>query len=158
MTKYTVNIGENSYLLSSEDIQKLDAVNTGKKVHILEGATSIEAKLISSDLNSKTITISVGGKEIIATIEDEYDRLVDELGFTSETATVIKDINAPMPGLVLDILVSVGDAVETGTQLIILEAMKMENVLKSQGEGVIKEIKINKGDAVEKGQLLIVLE
>lgn len=158
MTNYKVTIGENTYEMSRADIQTLDLVDSNDSVHLLEGTNSNKAELISFDLNTKTFLIRVNGKEIEATIKDEYDLLVDELGFTTEAVLVIKDINAPMPGLVLDILVSVGDTVEAGTQLIILEAMKMENVLKSQGEGVIKEIKINKGDAVEKGQLLIVLE
>ena len=158
MTNYKVNIGDNNYKLSIDDIQNLDLVDSNGSIHILEGSASHEAKLISFDLDTKNFVISVGGKEIEATIKDEYDLLVDELGFTAEAVSVIKDINAPMPGLVLDILVNVGDIVEKGTQLIILEAMKMENVLKSQADGVIKEIKINKGDAVEKGQLLIVLE
>lgn len=158
MTNYTVNIGESSYDLSTEEIHNLDLVDSGRSVHILEGPRSQQAKLVSFDLNTKTVIINIGGKEIEATIKDEFDQLVDRLGFTSESVLVIKDINAPMPGLVLDILINVGDTVEVGSQLIILEAMKMENVLKSQGEGVIKEIKVNKGEAVEKGQLLIVLE
>lgn len=158
MTQYKVQIGEHTYELSTDDIKNLDIVDSQGAVHTLEGSVSHLAKLKSCDLNSKTVLFTVSGKEIEATIKDGYDQLVDELGFTTESAVVIKDINAPMPGLVLDILVTVGDVVEVGSQLIILEAMKMENVLKSQGEGVIKEIKINKGDAVEKGQLLIVLE
>lgn len=158
MTNFKVNIGDDFYELSTDDIDTLDIIDSNDSVHLLEENSSIQAKLISADLDTKTMVISIGGKEIEAVIKDEYDQLVDELGFTNEAIAVIKDINAPMPGLVLDILVSEGDSVETGTQLIILEAMKMENVLKSQADGVIKEIKINKGDAVEKGQLLIVLE
>ena len=63
-----------------------------------------------------------------------------------------------MPGLVLDVMVAEGDTVEAGTPLLILEAMKMENVLKSEGDGTIKSIKITKGEAVEKRQLLIEIE
>jgi biotin carboxyl carrier protein len=63
-----------------------------------------------------------------------------------------------MPGLVLNILVSPGQAVQKGDPLIILEAMKMENVIKAAGEGHIKAINVLKGAAVEKGQLLLELE
>ena len=63
-----------------------------------------------------------------------------------------------MPGLVLDVKLNVGDSVEKGDSILILEAMKMENVLKSPAEGVVKSIHINKGDAVEKNQLLISFE
>ena len=60
-----------------------------------------------------------------------------------------------MPGMVLNILVTEGQEVKKGDALIVLEAMKMENILKSPTDGVIKKIAINKGVAVEKNQLLI---
>ena len=63
-----------------------------------------------------------------------------------------------MPGLVLDIPVEVGQEVEKGEGVLILEAMKMENVIKSAGVGTIKAIHIKQGEAVEKGQLLIEME
>ncbi len=62
---------------------------------------------------------------------------------------------AKMPGMVLNILVDEGQEVKKGDALIVLEAMKMENILKSPVDGVIKKIAINKGVAVEKNQLLI---
>jgi biotin carboxyl carrier protein len=51
--------------------------------------------------------------------------------------------------------VKAGDSVKAGDQLLILEAMKMENILKSPGEGVVKTVKVKKGDTVEKNQVLI---
>ena len=68
---------------------------------------------------------------------------------------VIKDIKAPMPGLILDIMVEVGQEVKKGDALMILEAMKMENVLKSTGEGTITSIEVEKGQSVEKNNILI---
>jgi biotin carboxyl carrier protein len=65
---------------------------------------------------------------------------------------------APMPGLVLQVCVSVGQGVKTGDALLRLEAMKMENDIESQTEGKIKEILVKKGDEVQEGQLLMVLE
>ncbi|HNM32873.1 MAG TPA: biotin/lipoyl-binding protein, partial [Chitinophagales bacterium] len=65
---------------------------------------------------------------------------------------------APMPGLVLDILVEAGQAVNKGDNLIILEAMKMENIIKASGSGTVKSIHVQKKDAVEKNQLLIEME
>jgi biotin carboxyl carrier protein len=60
-----------------------------------------------------------------------------------------------MPGLVVNILVAEGDTIAKGDALLVLEAMKMENIIKSPGEGVVKKININKGQAVEKNQVLI---
>ena len=74
------------------------------------------------------------------------------------SAQVVKDIKAPMPGLVLQISVGPGDTVEKGDPLLILEAMKMENVLKAPGSGTVKKVSVNQGQAVEKNQLLIEME
>ncbi len=66
-------------------------------------------------------------------------------------------VRAPMPGMVLKVMVAEGDAVEKGTPLLILEAMKMENILKADADGVIEKVHVREGAAVEKGQLLISL-
>jgi biotin carboxyl carrier protein len=63
-----------------------------------------------------------------------------------------------MPGLILDINVTEGELVAEDTPLLILEAMKMENVITSPREGVIKSITVKKGDTVDKKQLLISYE
>ena len=67
------------------------------------------------------------------------------------------EIHAPMPGLVLEINVSEGQEVEKGDPLLILEAMKMENVIKAPGNGIIKKIHVEKGNPVEKNELLVEL-
>lgn len=155
---YKVTIDQHEFELKYDDIAQLDIIDSNQGLHLIDRNLSQEIRLLSCDMESKTLVIGLNGKEFIATIADEYDQLVDQLGFTKESAIVIKDIKAPMPGLVLDIVVTVGQTVEKGSQLVILEAMKMENVLKSPTDGVIKEIVVENGDAVEKGQLLIVLE
>ena len=66
-----------------------------------------------------------------------------------------KYIGAPMPGLILDVVVSEGDEVEKGDKLLVLEAMKMENILKSPEDGSIKKIKVRKGKVVEKNDMLV---
>jgi len=60
-----------------------------------------------------------------------------------------------MPGLIIDLKIKAGDTVKSGDQLLILEAMKMENIIKSPGDGIVKFIKVKKGDSVEKGQVLL---
>ena len=60
-----------------------------------------------------------------------------------------------MPGVVVDIVVGVGDSVVKDDPLVVLEAMKMENMLKSPSDGVVKSINIKKGDTVEKNRILI---
>jgi biotin carboxyl carrier protein len=63
-----------------------------------------------------------------------------------------------MPGLVKAVNVKVGDEVQRGTSLVILEAMKMENDLTSPGPGVVKEIKVEAGAKVDQGQALVIIE
>ena len=66
-------------------------------------------------------------------------------------------LRAPMPGLVLEVCVSVGQGVKRGDALLRLEAMKMENDIESQVEGKVKQILVAKGDEVQEGQVLMVL-
>ena len=63
-----------------------------------------------------------------------------------------------MPGLIMSVLVKVGQEIEAGTPLLVLSAMKMENQILAQGAGTIKSIEVNVGDAVDKGQLIIEME
>ena len=76
----------------------------------------------------------------------------------SMTKVEIKELKSPMPGLVIKIDIKPGDSVAKGDPLMILEAMKMENQIKSKGDGVIAEILVNEGQAVEKNELLIRFE
>jgi acetyl-CoA carboxylase biotin carboxyl carrier protein len=69
-----------------------------------------------------------------------------------------KYIVAHMPGIISEILVNVGDQVQVDDELIILEAMKMENPICAQNAGIVKEIKVKGKDKVDNNQLLIVLE
>ncbi|MBN2727186.1 biotin/lipoyl-binding protein [Candidatus Mcinerneyibacteriota bacterium] len=67
-------------------------------------------------------------------------------------------VTAPLPGLILEILVKEGDMVKAGQDVLIMEAMKMENEVQSPQEGTVKEIKVRRGDSVYEGDILIVLE
>ena len=91
-------------------------------------------------------------------IKDSLDLLVDQLGLAVTNNERVDSVLAPMPGLVLKMMVAKGDAVEEGQPLLILEAMKMENVIKSPTAGVIKSIDVEVGAAVEKKKVLLVFE
>ena len=81
--------------------------------------------------------------------------MLHSLGMDNLASKKVADLKAPMPGLVLEIAVKVGQEVAKGDTLLILEAMKMENVIKSPTDGVIKSIAVNKADTVEKNQLIL---
>jgi biotin carboxyl carrier protein len=71
---------------------------------------------------------------------------------------VTEGVWAPVPGKIVDVLVKAGDSVEEGQALIVLEAMKMENELRSPKKAKVRAVLVNKGDQAEKGQLLVALE
>ncbi|MDR1348109.1 MAG: biotin/lipoyl-binding protein [Prevotellaceae bacterium] len=66
-------------------------------------------------------------------------------------------IKSPLPGVIIDVCVKIGDAVKTGQKLFVLEAMKMENSINAESDGKVTEIKVNKGDSVLEGADLIVI-
>lgn len=159
MPKYQVTINQNDYPIEAADLAALDVHSpTPGHYHLLRGGKSYHIEVLDLNLAQKTIDLTVNGRPQTLKINDETDQLVKALGLTVVTATKSKNAVAPMPGLVLDIMVAVGDEVAADTPLLILEAMKMENVLKSEGDGIVKSIAVTKGDAVEKKQLLIEIE
>lgn len=115
-------------------------------------------RICSLDPEQKTFEIAVDGIKIKGEGMTELDLLIDQLGFHSNAAHSVKEILAPMPGLVLDIKVSVGDSVNETDPLLVLEAMKMENIIKSPGSGTVKSISVKATDAVDKGQILLEFE
>ena len=112
----------------------------------------------SFDPNTKSYTLTVNDVPVQLSLKNELDQLIDELGLKSQKEENVSQILAPMPGLVVSISVSVGDEVNKGDALLVLEAMKMENVLKSKGSGIVKSIQVSQKDKVDKGQLLIEFE
>jgi biotin carboxyl carrier protein len=128
------------------------------KFHILVDNQAYQATLVGADYVNKTFEIKVNKKTYQVQVKDKFDQLVDQLGFSNMAAKKINNIKAPMPGLVLDILVKEGDVLQKGDSVLILEAMKMENVIKAEGDATVKEITTQKGNAVEKNQILIEFE
>lgn len=123
--------------------------------HVLRNAVSYAVEVLHTDAVTKTVTLKVNGNTYEAVLKDKYDELLHALGMDGLASRKVNELKAPMPGLVLDVVVAEGAAVKKGDALIILEAMKMENILKSPTDGQIKKISVKKGVAVEKNQLLI---
>ncbi len=141
------------------EIAASDILEIGEgEFHVLKNNTSYNATIQSIDYQNKTATVRVHNQTYQVNISDKYDQLVKKMGLSIASNAIARDVKAPMPGLVLDILVEAGQAIEKGDSLLILEAMKMENVLKAAGSGTIKSIEVAKGAAVDKNQILIELE
>ncbi len=102
--------------------------------------------------------VRVNGEAYDVRITDELDDLIERMGLSAKTTHAIADIKAPMPGLVVQVLVQPGEAVRKGQPLLILEAMKMENIIKAPGDATVEEVFAEAGQAVEKNQLLLRLD
>jgi biotin carboxyl carrier protein len=133
------------------DIQQLNE----SSYHIINGLRSYNAEVVSFDKSAKTAQIKVNGNLYVMTVKDQFDILLDQLGLSALNANKISDIKAPMPGLVLKLFVSEGAHVKKGDNLLVLEAMKMENIIKSPADATVKSVKIKPGNKVEKGQVLL---
>jgi len=128
------------------------------KFHILQNHKSYNLEVIHADYKLKRFSIKVNDNIYDLNLQTELDALLEKMGMSSVSDEKMDNVKAPMPGLVLDILVEIGQAINKGDNLVILEAMKMENIIKANGTGIVKNIKVNKKDAVEKNQLLIEME
>ncbi len=155
MSTYKITINDQYELeLAQQDLIEIVSVNDHER-YVAFANKSFSTQVLETDFPSKSVTLKINGNIYRAKIEDEYDELIKKLGYHSKSEDVISEIKAPMPGLVLDIAVEEGQEVTKGEKLIILEAMKMENVITSPGSGTVSKIVVAKGDAVEKDQLLI---
>lgn len=126
-----------------------------RKIHLIQGARSLEAELLAIDLETKTLQIRLGHKTTTLHLKDRFDLLLEKMGMNSAESGSPKEIKAPMPGLILDLKVAPGDVVKKGDVVLILEAMKMENSIKSPGDGIVKAVNVSLKQSVEKNQVLI---
>ncbi|MBC7407456.1 MAG: acetyl-CoA carboxylase biotin carboxyl carrier protein subunit [Arcicella sp.] len=126
--------------------------------HILYNNRSFNAEVLEADYQTKSFLIKINKSKYSISLKDRFDILLDQLGMSNASAVKVNDLKAPMPGLIVDIKVQVGDTVKKGDTILILEAMKMENILKASGDGKIKAIKIVAKQNVEKNQVMIEFE
>ena len=158
--KFQFNIEKNKEKLQLKDeIIEWDIIKNESGIfNIIWKNKVYNAEFIKADPLEKSFIIRVNGNNYDVKVKDKYDILLKELGLENLNSIKVNQIKAPMPGLVLKILLKNGDLIKKGDSVLILEAMKMENILKSPGDGKIKAIKVKQGQAVEKNQVLIELE
>ena len=152
---YAVDKSANDILVNGEksnaDIRQLDAA----KLHIIDNLRSYNVEVVSFNAAEKVAEIKVNGNTYTVNAKDQFDMLLEQMGLSNLTANKISELKAPMPGLVLKVFVTEDTEVKKGDNLFILEAMKMENIIKSPADVIIKKVKIKPGDKVEKGQVLL---
>lgn len=121
---------------------------TGTKLHIIDNI----------EVEKQAVSFSIDGKFVKTVVKDDQELLLERLGFSTEELASAGLLEAPMPGKILELLVSEGDEVEEGQPVVILEAMKMENELKAPTAGMVASIVVSEKDNVEKNQTILEIE
>lgn len=124
---------------------------------ILANGKSFNAIVEHIDRSAKQLHLKINGNHYTLAIKEPIDQLLQKMGLNITQGKKADAIKAPMPGLVLKIMVEEGQALKKGDPVLILEAMKMENVFKAPADAVVKAIKVTERKAVEKGEVLIEL-
>jgi biotin carboxyl carrier protein len=152
---YDVEVNANGISLNNELKNISFATVNENQFHILLDQKSYNVEIVSINAETKTASMKVNNRIYECEIKDQFDDLLKSLGLDNLSAKKINDIKAPMPGLVLKVLVNEGQEFKKGDNLVVLEAMKMENILKAPVDGVVKSIKIKPGDKVDKNEVLL---
>ncbi|MFY7908491.1 MAG: acetyl-CoA carboxylase biotin carboxyl carrier protein subunit [Emticicia sp.] len=126
--------------------------------HIIKDNQSYNAELVEANYAEKIFKLKINGTIHTVNLKNRTDLLLEKMGMSSAASAKLNNLKAPMPGLIYEMKVKVGDEVKKGDVLLILVAMKMENAIKAAGDGIVKSIKTNTGDSVEKGQLIMEFE
>lgn len=114
---------------------------------VMEEAT--ESNRLKLKINHRVFEVNKKGS---------LDDLIKAMGLDKPKVKKLKELQAPMPGRIVNVAVAIGDELNVGDEILSLEAMKMENVLKAEGVGIVKSINIGTDDVVDKGAVLIEFE
>lgn len=144
--QFTVN-GEKKDL----DILRLNDTN----YHIIYKNKSFKVSILQHDIQNKIFEISVNQHPYQVKLQDDNDLLLEKMGIRKNSIKKADELIAPMPGLIIDIRVEEGQKVKCDEPIIILKAMKMENVLKSPHDGIIKKILVEKNQKIEKDDVIL---
>jgi len=165
--KYVVDVGGRSVdvELDGEQVRVNGAVLpaslselAGTPVALLSLGDSVHRVVVTRQAARGRYVLSLDGRRYEAEAVDERTHAIRQLSSSASGPKGPAPLIAPMPGLIVRISVQVGDSVEPGQGLVVMEAMKMENELRSASAGVVKAIRFEPGTAVERGAVLVELE
>jgi 3-methylcrotonyl-CoA carboxylase alpha subunit len=148
---YTVSVepqADGTYLATIDDANYNVRASDGPNGALLL-ETDSRRMLVHAAANEDERYLHIDGRTYTVTVPETRTRRRSSAGSG--------DLNAQMPGQVIEVLVSEGDAVESGQALVVLEAMKMEIRVTAPADGVVKQLRVAVGDVVERGQILIEL-
>ena len=129
-----------------------------KEITLSNGVNIFECKILKENKIDQSYIIKINGEISSIRLIKQVEKTIEKLGIQKGAQKNINILKAPMPGLILDVVVKESQRVKKGDSVIILEAMKMENILTSPVDGIVKEIKVNSQQTVEKNNILIKFE
>jgi biotin carboxyl carrier protein len=115
-------------------------------------------ELLEDKTEENYLKIKINQRVFEVKKKGELDDLISALGLDVPKVRKLKELQAPMPGRIVQVAVQVGQELNVGDELLSLEAMKMENVLKAEGVGIVKAILVESNQVVDKGTVLIEFE
>lgn len=127
-------------------------------VRMVRVGTKVYRVLAQKRAGRGRYTLWVDGYRFECEALDERTRTIRDVSAANAAPAGPAPVVAPMPGLIVRVNVAVGDRVEAGQGVVVMEAMKMENELRATGGGTVRSIDVAAGTAVEKGALLVSLE
>ena len=152
---FEIEVSDSGFLVNGKAVSwDVSKISDGY-FHILFDNVSYRAEVVEFDPSSKTFKIKVNGRHYPVLLKDKFDLLLEKMGLNVNAGSKVNHVRAPMPGLIIQLKVKDGDEVKAGDTLLILEAMKMENIIKAPGDATVKSVKVRMGDGVEKNQVLI---
>ena len=125
---------------------------------LVHNGVSFHGEVMKEDLENNSLRLKINHRVFEVKKKGALDELIASLGLDKPKVRVLKELVAPMPGRIVNIAVEIGQELDLGDEILSLEAMKMENVLKAEGVGKVKSISVSKDEIVEKGSVLIEFE
>ena len=156
---YEFDIDFGKEIMLNDNVQPLHFHDEEKgSVSVSLNGESKIADIVKIDKETKLVTLRIQGKKFTVQLKEPIDLLLDKIGIKNDHHKKVNHLKAPMPGLIVKVIAEVGKSYKEGEALLILEAMKMENVFKAAADVVVKDIKIDEKETVEKGQILMLFE
>jgi acetyl/propionyl-CoA carboxylase alpha subunit len=154
-----VSLGADGVSYDGDDLVHAELADiAGSPVRIVRIGTHVHRVVVEKLEGRGRYTLWVDGYRFDAEALDERTRAIRDLSAANAAPLGPAPIKAPMPGLIVRVNVKIGDTVEAGQGVVVMEAMKMENELRATSAGTVRSIEVAAGAAVEKGALLVALE
>jgi biotin carboxyl carrier protein len=154
---YTIEIGANNTVLVNGEPHAVDfrSIDGTTLFSLLMDNGSWEVLV---ERTGDEYRVVINGELHVVDVQDERTRKLAKAEARTAASAGEVSVKAPMPGLVRGVSVNVGDSVAAKQNIIVLEAMKMQNDLRAPRAGVVKEIRVKEGEAVNQGQVLVVIK